>query len=99
MKENINLYKYSIVWWINRNSPSFLIKHWLKLPMLFFYPIIKKNKYIKMERKILNMKNIKFEKQKINKTEIEDKEYLNLYFRNINSLISKKHKPSRKKFK
>ena len=25
----------------------------------------------------MNMKNIKFEKQKINKTEIEDKEYLN----------------------
>ena len=47
----------------------------------------------------MNMKNIKFEKQKINKTEIEDKDYLNLYFRNINSLISKKHKPSRKKFK
>lgn len=45
------------------------------------------------------MKNIKFEKQKINKTEIGDKEYLNLYFRNINSLILKKHKPSRKKFK
>lgn len=47
----------------------------------------------------MNMKNIKFEKQKINKTEIEDKEYLNLYFRNINSLILKNHKPSRKKFK
>lgn len=45
------------------------------------------------------MKNTKFEKQEINKAEIEDKEYLNLYFRNINSLISKKHKPSRKKFK
>lgn len=45
------------------------------------------------------MKNIKFEKQKINKTEIGDKEYLNLYFRNINSLILKNHKPSRKKFK
>ncbi len=45
----------------------------------------------------MNMKNIKFEKQKINKTEIEDKEYLNLYFRNINSLILKNHKPSRKK--
>ena len=67
--------------------------------MLFFYPIIKKNKYIKTGRKIMNMKNIKFEKQKINKTEIEDKEYLNLYFRNINSLILKNHKPSRKKFK
>ena len=47
----------------------------------------------------MNMKNIKFENQKISKTEIEDKEYLNLYFRNINSLISKKHKLSRKKFK
>ena len=46
----------------------------------------------------MNMKNRKFEKQKISKTEIEDKEYLNLYFRNINSLILKKHKPSRKKF-
>ena len=66
--------------------------------MLFFYPTIKKNKYIKTRKKIMNMKNRKFEKQKINKTEIEDKEYLNLYFRNINSLILKKHKPSRKKF-
>ena len=66
--------------------------------MLFFYPTIKKNKYIKTRRKIMNMKNRKFEKQKINKTEIEGKEYLNLYFRNINSLILKKHKPSRKKF-
>ena len=66
--------------------------------MLFFYPTIKKNKYIKTGRKIMNMKNRKFEKQKINKTEIKDKEYLNLYFRNINSLILKKHKPSRKKF-
>ena len=66
--------------------------------MLFFYPIIKKNKNIKTERKIINMENIKFEKQKISKTEIGDKEYLNLYFRNINSLILKKHKPSRKKF-
>lgn len=65
--------------------------------MLFFYPTIKKNKYIKTGRKIMNMKNIKFEKQKINKTEIEDKKYLNLYFRNINSLILKNHKPSRKK--
>ena len=45
----------------------------------------------------MNMKNIKIEKQKINKTEIEDKEYLNLYFRSINSLILKNHKPSRKK--
>lgn len=62
-------------------------------------PTIKKNKYIKTERKIMNMKNIKFEKQKINKTEIEDKEYLNLYFRNINALILKKHKLARKNFK
>ena len=61
--------------------------------------VIKKNKNIKTERKIINMENIKFEKQKISKTEIRDKEYLNLYFRNINSLILKKHKPSRKKFK
>ena len=67
--------------------------------MLFFDPIIKKNKNIKTERKIIHMENIKFEKQKISKTEIGDKEYLNLYFRNINSLILKKHKPSRKKFK
>ena len=62
--------------------------------LLFDY---QENKYIKTGRKIMNMKNIKFEKQKISKTEIEDKEYLNLYFRNINSLILKNHKPSRKK--
>lgn len=47
----------------------------------------------------MNMKNRKFEKQKINKAEIEDKEYLNLYFRNINALILKKHKLARKNFK
>lgn len=44
-------------------------------------------------------KNEVIEKQKVSKIEIEDKEYLNLYFRNINSLILKKHKPSRMKFK
>ncbi|WP_156022792.1 hypothetical protein [Solobacterium moorei] len=36
-------------------------------------------------------KNVVIEKQEVSKTEIEDKEYLNLYFRNINSLILKTH--------
>lgn len=77
----------------------FLNQALAKIANAFLLPDYQEKQIYKTERKILNMKNIKFEKQKINKTEIGDKEYLNLYFRNINTLISKKHKPSRKKFK